>query len=238
MHYIKFISMLSKISLLLVLLMLVSCSNVGGPKQSSEPTSAETESATEGEEGVSELDENGQPIPPQFVLIENPYVLESSKIPDSAKTEFTQVKQSMAAKKWENAQGLLNLMAETYPKLAGIYTNLGIVYQHLEQLEEAEKAYQFAIEVNPKQLDAYSLLGVLYRRQGRFEEAEKTYLAGLAIWPHHLDANINLAILYDLYMGRLDDALRYYELSQLIKGDDDRQLKGWIIDLKRRLARQ
>lgn len=234
MHYIKSISMISKISLLFLFWMLASCSSVDGPKQSPESGSV----VSEGEEGAGELDENGQPIPPPFVLIENPYLLDMPGIPNSAKVEFAQVKQSMTAKKWENAQGLLNLMAETYPKLAGIYVNLGIVYQHQGKLDEAEKAYQFAIETNTKHLDAYSLLGVLYREQGRFEDAEKTYLAGLAVWPHHLDNNVNLAILYDLYMGRLDDALGYYELSQQVVGGEDRQLKGWIIDLKRRLAQQ
>lgn len=171
---------------------------------------------------------------PAFVLIPNPYT--PGNVPEQAKREYAKVKELMLAKKWKQAVGLLSLMVETYPTLSGPYINLGIAYHQLEQLENSEKALKFAIETNAQNLDAYTQLGFLYREMGRFDEAEESYKKALAIWPHHLPSTTNLGILYDLYMGRFDDALVYYELSQNISGGENRQLKGWIVDLKRRMG--
>ncbi len=173
----------------------------------------------------------GEPVP--FVLISNPY--QPGVVPEQAKKEYGAIKELMLAKKWGEAKGLLTLMVETYPNLSGPYINLGIVHHNLNEIDDAEKAYKFAIETNAQNLDAYARLGFLYREQGNFEEAEAMYLKALAIWPHHLPSVKNIGILYDLYMGRFDDALVYYELSQNIMGGEDRQLKGWIADLKRRM---
>ncbi len=170
-----------------------------------------------------------------FVLILNPYL--PGVVPEPAKLEYANIKATMQGEKWVQAKGLLELMAATYPSLSGPYVNLGIVHHALGEMEEAEKALQYAIEVNPQNLGGYTRLGILYRELGRFDDAEAVYLKALGVWPHHLPSVKNLGILYDLYMGRFDDALAYYELSQNILGGEDRQLKGWIIDLKRRMKK-
>ena len=171
-----------------------------------------------------------------FVPIPNPYLQSKKNVPEQAKQEFTLAKQAMAAKKWDEAETILTLMIETFPKLSGPYVNLGIVHVKKNNLEEAERALKFAIETNPHNFDAYDHLGVVYREQGKFKEAEENYLSALKLWPHHFSSNKNIGVLYDLYMGRFDEALKYYELAQKIAGGEDRQLKGWIIDLKRRMA--
>lgn len=171
-----------------------------------------------------------------FVVLPNPY--QPGEVPGQARKEHQKIVSLMAAKKWKEAEGALQIMTTTFPQLSGPYINLGIVYMNLNQPDEAEKALQFAINTNPQNLDAYTQLGVLYREQGKFNEAEQTYLAALKIWPHHLPSTLNLGILYDLYMGRFDEALKYYELSQNILGGEDRQLKGWIADLSRRIESQ
>ncbi|WP_158658140.1 tetratricopeptide repeat protein [Agarilytica rhodophyticola] len=209
-----------KSGILLCLLILAACSSVD-KKDPVEDTPAEGQ--VEGAEAP-------------FVLIPNPY--QPGSVPGPAKQEYSRIKQLMLAKKWQQAQGMLALMVETYPKLSGPYINLGITHHMLGEFEKAEQALTFAIETNPQNLDAYTRLGLLLRELGRFEEAEATYLKALKIWPHHLPSTTNLGILYDLYMGRFDDALVYYELSQQIAGGEDRQLKGWIIDLKRRIGSQ
>ncbi len=193
------------------------CSNMGKKKDADKPLLPEDEQAP-------------------FVVIPNPY--QPGPVPGPAKQEYATIKKAMAEQKWAQAKGLLNLMVETYPKLSGPYINLGIAHHALGEMEQAEKAFRFAIETNPQNFDAYPRLGLLLREQGRFDEAEATYLQALALWPHHLASAKNLGILYDLYMGRFDDALVYYRLSQNIAGGEDRQLKGWIIDLERRMADQ
>lgn len=204
--------------LMAITLVLAACSSPGTKTKDSK------------EETVPE----GEPEP--FVFIPNPY--QPGVVPEHAKKEYAAVKELMLAKKWAQAKGLLNLMVETYPKLSGPYINLGIIHHNLGELDHAEKAFQFAIETNAQNLDAYARLGFLYREQGKFKEAEDIYLKALAIWPHHLPSVKNLGILYDLYMGKFEEALVYYELSQNILGGEDRQLKGWIADLKRRMKTQ
>ncbi len=209
---------LKRLCLVLLLLTITACSNMGKKDKDKEAESTEAV--------------DSQP----FVLVPNPYL--PGVVPEQAKLEYANIKAAMQAKKWGQAKGLLELMAATYPSLSGPYVNLGIVHHALGEMDEAEKALQYAIEVNPQNLGSYTRLGILYRELGRFDEAEVVYLKALGIWPHHLPSAKNLGILYDLYMGRFDDALVYYELSQNILGGEDRQLKGWIIDLKRRMKKK
>ncbi len=213
----------SLIKCLPLALLLTSCAGVVPQKKKAEKPEVAAETPAEGAEAV-------------FARIPNPY--QPGGVPGPARREHQKIKGLMQAKKWTQAKGLLELMAETYPKLSGPYVNLGIVHHQLGEFDAAEKALKFAIETNPQNFDAYTRLGLLYRELGRFDEAEATYLQALSLWPHHLPSSTNLGILYDLYMGRFEDALVYYQLSQQILGGEDRQLKGWIIDLQRRMASQ
>ncbi|SMF11762.1 Tetratricopeptide repeat-containing protein [Alteromonadaceae bacterium Bs31] len=169
-------------------------------------------------------------------LIPNPYLANTPSVSRKAKEEFASATVAMDAKQWKQAEGLLRLMTETYPKLSGPYVNLGISLYQLQDLEGAEQSLQTAISVNGSNMDAYTWLGTLYREQGRFEDAEQAYLAALAVWPHHAESHRNLGILYDLYMGRFEEALQHYKMLQRLSPEEDRQVKGWIKDLERRLA--
>lgn len=178
--------------------------------------------------------ENSVGVP--FVFIPNPYPIDESAVPKSARNEFAKVKVAMAEKNWPEAESQLMIMSTTYPTLSGIYVNLGIVYLQLAEFEEAERALQFAIETNKTNFDAYTVLGVVYREQGKFAEAEKNYLDALTLWPHHAASQRNLGILYDLYLGKFEQALVHYKISQQIAGGDDRELMLWIVDIERRIA--
>lgn len=173
-----------------------------------------------------------------FVPIANPFPPDDSATPQAARNDFEKAKEAIKAQRLSEAESLLTLMSETYPNLSGIYTNLGIVYLKQQAYLQAEKAAQFAIGVNMHNFDAYIVLGLALREQGKFSEAEKNYLAVLNIWPHHNPSQRNLGILYDLYMGKLEKAVVHYEISQQISGGEDKELKNWIIDIKRRIASQ
>lgn len=174
----------------------------------------------------------GEQVP--FVLIPSPY--QSGSVPGQAKKEFAAAQASMREKQWDQAEATLLLMTETYPELSGPYVNLGIVYLQTQRYEEAVKALEFAIATNPTNMDAYSQLGLAYREQGLFEQADMSYQSALSVWPHHADSLKNSAILYDLYLGKLPEALERYKLLAQIQGEPTRELKGWIIDLERRIA--
>ena len=198
----------------------------GAPKKAEH---AQDQTAAEGEQ-----DGGGEP---PMILIANPYLDGKPSIPAKAKEEFAKATVAMNAGQWGQAEGLLRLMTETYPQLSGPFVNLGISLYNLERVDEAETALKQAIVVNSTNMDAYTWLGYLYREQGRFSEAEQNYLAALEIWPHHSDSHRNLGILYDLYMGRFDEALKHYQMLQRILPEEDRQVKGWIMDLQRRLPK-
>ena len=49
---------------------------------------------------------------------------------------------------------------------------------------------------------------------------------------------LNLGILYEVYLGKLPQALeayREYQELQASVGAEDARVKGWVIDLERRL---
>lgn len=130
---------------------------------------------------------------------------------------------------------LLELVADQ-PELAGPWTNLGRVYLAQGNLEAARHAYENAVKANPGSCEAHNQLGVLDRQAGQFSTAEAHYLACLERLPDFEDAYLNLGILYELYLGRLDDALAVYRQYQAVAVQPDERVKGWVIDLERRLG--
>ena len=214
-------------ALLVLFIVLLFSGCVSPPKSEEEPEDAAVDVTTTNDT---------EAVEPEFIPIPNPYPSKAGSVPSQAKNEFARVKVAMENKNWNQAKELLEVMIATFPKLSGPYVNLGIVHLSQQEFEEAEKALAFAIETNAYNFDAYDLLGRVLREQGKFEDAEKYYLKALELWPHHFASNKNIGILYDLYMGRFSDALKYYELAQKIAGGEDKELKGWIIDLKRRMA--
>lgn len=171
-----------------------------------------------------------------FVLLPNPYVTSAPKVSPGAAADFAQAKNAMAKGDWALAETLLMAMTERHPKLSGPYVNLGLVYWQTQRKEDAHQALNYALELNNKNLDAYNQLAILEREQGHFTKAEALYLQALKVWPHHAESNCNLGVLYDLYFGRFTDALNYYEVCAKVSPEPSRQLKGWIVDLKRRIA--
>lgn len=180
---------------------------------------------------ATELDPEAPLVP-----IPNPYLAQDVKVPEEAKAIFKQAKVAMQSEDWQTAEQLLIQLTGAYPTLSGGFVNLGIVNQQLENIEEAESAFKYAIEQNPLNGDAYVQYGILLREEGRFDEAESQYLKAIEVWPHNLPAHINLGILYDLYMGKFEAALKHYQMAKRLSADEDQQLAGWIIDLQRRMA--
>lgn len=134
-------------------------------------------------------------------------------------------------------QELEKLLA-AYPEYAGPSVNLGIIHGRNGRPDAAEEALRRAVVVCSSCASAYNELGILQRRQGRFVEAEQSYLNAIAADPEYALAYFNLAVLYDLYRGRSELALRYYQ--DYVKHKPDMQgddvVNKWIIDLQRRVG--
>ncbi len=134
------------------------------------------------------------------------------------------------------AQALLEEITSNQPELAGPWVNLAQVYQAQDRPDDALEALKRAVAANPANCPARTDLGVLLRRRGDFPGAESQYLACLEYQPDYRPAYLNLGILYDLYLGRLEDALAAYRHYQALSPEPDRRVNGWLVDLERRLG--
>lgn len=143
---------------------------------------------------------------------------------------------AMKAERWSDAEKLLRRVTADQPELAGPWINLGQVLVQLEQPEEARLAFRQAISANPSNCAAYNQLGVLFRTQGEFAEAEAHYLKCVNGTPDYAAAYLNLGILYELYLGRLNEALAAYRQYQVLVPEPDRKVAGWVMDLERRTS--
>lgn len=169
-------------------------------------------------------------------LTPNPYLKNNAAAPSAAREPFQRALDAMKNKAWDSAEIILLKLIKDYPELSGPYFNLALVLENKGDTGTAVKRLHDAIERNSKNVYAYNELARLQRTKGMFDEAEQSYLEALTIWPDYPDANLNLAILYDLYLGKKELALQYYQNSAELDTHNERQLKGWIIDLNRQLA--
>lgn len=136
----------------------------------------------------------------------------------------------------EGAEALLLEITGSQPELAGPWINLARVYVAMKRPDDARTALGNALQANPLNCAAHNQMGVLSRRSGDFAAAESHYLACLNTQPRYRDAYLNLGILYELYLGRLPEALDAYQRYQSLIDEPDRRVKGWVMDLQRRLG--
>jgi tetratricopeptide (TPR) repeat protein len=149
---------------------------------------------------------------------------------------FERAVTALRAGRLQEAQVLLLEITADQPELAGPWVNLGQVYAMLEQFEQARVAFERAIAANPRSCAAYNQLGVLSRQVGDFRGAEGHYRTCLEQVPNFKFAYLNLGILYELYLGKLPEALEAYRRYQILAAEPDRKVQGWVMDLERRLG--
>lgn len=207
--------------LCLLLALTTSCASTGKKKKDDKPADA-----------VATIPDAGVPI----TLIPNPYLAQEVKVSAAAQSAFRNALVAMQSEDWATAEKQLLALSAANPQLSGPQVNLGLLYWRQDKLKEAEAAFNQALTLNPLNNDVYVQFGLFLREQGRFVEAEKIYLKALEVWPHNQAAHRNLGILYDLYMGKFDAALQHYEMVLKLSSEPNKEVEGWIIDLKRRLA--
>ncbi len=164
----------------------------------------------------------------------NPYLRGRRSAPAEAQRRFALAQGFIEEKEWQGALLELQDLAESYPQLSGPCLNLALVYRQLGDTDQAEHWFQQSIENNARNISAYDQYGIFLREQGRFDEAETIYLQALEQWEASADTHRNIGILYDLYVGEPDKALQHYYRYQVLTGDKDREVAGWIADLERR----
>ena len=212
----------SALILLAVSVLLAGCAS--SPTQKNAEAEVDTLSVTEGEA--------------PFVVTPNPYTLQKINVPADADVAFKKAIGLMQTQKWPQAINVLEPITQAYPSLSGPWVNLGICLWRQEQFEPAAAAFEKAILANSLNNDAYNAYAVMARELGNFTKAESLYKKAIEVWPHSAVSHRNLGVLYDMYMGRFNDAYYHFEISARIIPEADKELKGWIIDIKRRQAKE
>lgn len=125
-----------------------------------------------------------------------------------------------------------------YPEYSGALVNLGILYGRNGRPDAAMAALERAIKICRTCAAANNQMGILQRQQGRFEDAEASYLRAISADPGYSLAYFNLGVLYDLYNGRPDLAVEYYQgyLERETDPESRKLVEMWIADLQRRLG--
>ncbi|GLS27105.1 tetratricopeptide repeat protein [Marinibactrum halimedae] len=231
----KFISPFATCLVALLLIGLVGCAqlpNVGGePSDTKEVEEGDSKEA----DVLGDSDGTDEGLAPVRQVSPNPYLANPKPIATDIQRAFDEAIVAQQSEDWAVAESLWRQISTQAPELSGPHLNLGIVLQATDRPAAAESAYLEAINVNQQNVFAYNQLGVLKRKLGEFTEAETFYLKALDVWPDYAQAHKNLGILYDLYMGRLADALKHYRAYQSLTQEEDRAVKGWVADLERRV---
>ncbi len=175
---------------------------------------------------------------PKPAVATSPTVEEAAveSAPDDANQQFyEQALASLKRGKTENALKILLQVSNDAPDKPYVFTNLGLAYFKLQQLDLAEQAFKQAIARNNKDAVAHNHLGILQRQKGQFNEARTHYQRALSIDSDYASAHLNLGILFDIYLQDLKQALRHYQKYQGLVSEEDTQVAGWIVDIQRRL---
>ncbi|GAB2513557.1 tetratricopeptide repeat protein [Microbulbifer agarilyticus] len=173
--------------------------------------------------------------PNSRVVSPNPYLSEAPGVPSGAQQALANARGYFEQQQFAAAETELQQVVSQWPALSGAWLNLAKVQLKLEQPEHAEQSLQQAVTANAKNVFAWNSLGVLLRDQGRFDEARDAYQSALSQWPDFAIGHRNLGILFDLYLHKPEQALHHYREAQALEAEEDRMLKGWIMDLERRL---
>ena len=215
---------------IVLLVLLQACSTTGGEKS---PPAAAVDPVTPAAATTQRSAGVATDLPP---LAEDLPALPVPPVHGRNAVAFEQAVTAMREGRMRDAEIVLLEITVDQPELAGPWINLGRLYVALDRPEEARGALQRAIRANPRNCTAYNELGVLSRQVGDFAGAEEHYRTCLEKIPSFRDAYLNLGILYELYLGKLPEALEAYKRYQSLRSEPDRRVQGWVMDLQRRLG--
>lgn len=221
-----------------------------------EPEQVEvTQQPTTSSDGLPSVEALPKLTPEQMRIVElkakpNLYFAGSPFPPEAATILFQQAIQAKQQNEFDRADTLFTQLTQDFPNLSGPFMQLGdlVLSRHKVKANSTEEEfqvaltsaanyYQQAIGANQHNYFAHNRLAKIYREQGQFELAENHYKQAIDSWPAFDAAYLNLGILYDLYLGKKVLALRQYQTYQALQINPGRQVKGWIADLERQIAR-
>lgn len=123
----------------------------------------------------------------------------------------------VTAGRYWHSTGQIPLAGQAYtrslnlnPTQAGIWSNLGLIYQQLQQFPDALACYQRALQLEADLPDSWNNLGTLQQSLGYLEPAMIAYQQCLRCQPEYWQAHLNLGVIYQ-YTQQHQQALRHYQ---------------------------
>lgn len=201
-----------------------------------------TESVTDTISGVFESEQS--PVLSEVsrtenvAALENPSQQQQQLVSAESRERYQAAVDLLQAGKLLEAKAAFQALHAAHANYSGPLVNLGLIAEAESDEASALAYYAQAIKANPSNQQAYNRQGLLLRKQGAFEAAEASYLAAIAQWPSYAPIRMNLGILYEVYMGRLADAMAQYQAYQALQETPDRKVNAWLADLGRRVQVQ
>ena len=102
---------------------------------------------------------------------------------------------------------------------SSVYYNIGILYEKLENIDNAQKAYEKAVEISPKNIDAYYNLGLIYTQKGLYDYALNCFLNVLNADENDENTWFSAGLCY-FKSGNLIKAKEYFEKAVVLNNED------------------
>jgi len=110
---------------------------------------------------------------------------------------------------WQDSLALFGRAVQVSPHSSFCWNSLGLSYERLRDLSQAERCYRQALQVEPRSITARCNLGALLQRQGAVDEARRLLDEALELDPRDPSANELRASLF-VIEGAADRALDFY----------------------------
>lgn len=101
---------------------------------------------------------------------------------------------------------------EKAPGFSALYVNLGVIYQELNRLEDAECEYKMAIWLDSLNTRAYNFLCGLYEETKDFDKAITVCEKLVELQPHNPEYQSKMAQ-YLYLSGHIDEAIEHYQTA-------------------------
>lgn len=136
---------------------------------------------------------------------------------------LTRAKKLQQENKLQPAKVIYLQILQQHPNHPDVHHLIGILYNQLNQPEQAIHHLNKAIALNPTVPQAYHNLGIVYRDKEDLEVAIKYYEKALAMNPNYYQVMHKLANAYHR-LGKLDKATYYFEKTLLTNPN---YAEGW-----------
>ena len=98
---------------------------------------------------------------------------------------------------------VLRLATLLGPDRPETHFNLGIAYQRLVMLSDAEQEVLLSLQIDPNQVDGRNTLGTIYAEEGKYSRAQDTWNELVEADPNYAPARQNLVILQQVERGEI-----------------------------------